>query len=39
MMLWLCTEMELSSLSMEGLTVHDEGDGEWLLSCFVENGR
>ncbi|MBQ7900722.1 MAG: hemolysin III family protein, partial [Clostridia bacterium] len=25
MMLWLCTEMELSSLSMEGLTVHDEG--------------
>ena len=36
MMLWLCTEMELSSLSMEGLTVHDEGDGEWLLSCFVE---
>ncbi len=36
MMLRLCTETELSSLSMEGLTVHDEGDGEWLLSCFVE---
>ena len=38
MSLRLCTEADFSSFSMDDLTIYNEGNGEWLLSCFVGNG-